>query len=103
MKVSKNLNKGQESFEASKCHKTEETPHFIIFRGAFEGQKGCNIIHWIEIENNYLYDVYSATVGYDDLTGEIGKTGHKAIYRKGAHYQFECKVKRTKQVTTEKK
>ena len=89
------------SFEESNCFQTDETEHFIIFRGALEGQKDCKINHWSEFENNSLFDVYTATVGYDDLIGQIGNTEHTAIYRKGHHYEFECKVRRTDELSTQ--
>ena len=60
-----------QSFEESNCIQTEETKHFIIFRGALEGQNDCKINHWMEYENESLFDMYSATVGYDDLIGNL--------------------------------
>ena len=85
-------------FESSNCIQSEESEHFVTFKGALEGQGACQINHWIEYEGDALFDVYTATVGYDDLTGEIG-VGQTIIYRKGAHYEFECRVKRTGTVT----
>ena len=89
------------SFETSQCSQTDETDHFVIFRGGLEGQKDCKINHWSEFENDTLFDVYRATVGYDDLVGSIGDSEHSAIYRKGHHYDFECKVRRTEELSSE--
>ena len=88
------------SFDLSNCVATEETEHFIIFRGSLEAREECQINHWIEYEDAGLFDVYTATVGYDDLTGPIGN-GQTVVYRKGAHYQFECRVKQTATVTND--
>ena len=87
-------------FSNSKCIQTEETEHFVIFRGSLEGRDECQINHWIEYQNDSLFDLYTGTIGYDDLTGTIGER-QNVIYRKGAHYEFECRVKRTQTVTND--
>ena len=87
-------------FEKSNCFASDEDEHFVTFRGALEGQSDCQINHWIEYEDNHLFDVYKATIGYDDLTGVVGGS-QDVIYRKGAHYEFECKVKRSGTVTSD--
>ena len=75
------------------CLQTTESDHFVTFRGPLDGSPECPINQMVEFDGSSLYDVYQAVIGYDDLYDYIGD--RRVTYRKGAHYKFECKGKKS--------
>lgn len=51
-------------FANSSCIHAEETDNFLIFRGPLEGRDECQINHFVEFDDENLYDIYSGMVNY---------------------------------------
>ena len=56
-----------DNFSKSKCIQTDENEHYVTFSGQLEGNQDCHIHRKVEFDGENLYDVYSGSVGYDDL------------------------------------
>ena len=50
------------SFANSSCLHVDETENFLIFRGPLEGVDECQINHFVEFDDENLYDIYSGMV-----------------------------------------
>ena len=57
-------------FANSSCIHADETDNFLIFRGPLEGRDECQINHFVEFDDESLYDIYSGMVNYISLVLE---------------------------------